>query len=396
MQGAALSAARERDELLERVARRTLALLMTDRGAGLFKTPVVLNQHALDDPSFRKLTGTPAYRATVFWPDAAEGEERLRPRWSCRVGGPVKPSKSKVYFHRDEPIAGVAWENPGRPVYKQQLKPLSAFAGRIEGWRMAWQDEGVPRHVVESVGGGHEGYIHHVRSAFCLGIHAEPLDMVVCIESLWEHGFADECFTRLDAALVANRTNLLCRMELRVLEDAPRYSMTVPKWDDGGATYADNAAVHAPAKKIFIVHGHNQAVRDKVNLYLKSLGLETEVMSDSAEGGRTLTEKFEEIASQCAFAVFILTADDRFTPVSVATSDPAETNPPTVSRPRQNVLLELGYFWGKLGRRGRLAVLVEDGLDLPSDIKGLSTIELTDLENAKLRLRKELENAQLV
>ena len=40
-----------------------------------------------------------------------------------------------------------------------------------------------------------------------------------------------------------------------------------------------------------------------------------------------------------------------------------------IKRTRQNVILEVGYFWWALGRRGNVAFLVDDlEMELPSDI----------------------------
>ena len=142
---------------------------------------------------------------------------------------------------------------------------------------------------------------------------------------------------------------------------------------------------------VFIVHGRNHAIRDQIDLFLsKDLGLKTAVMQAGAHGGRTLPEKFEEIASTCDFAVFLLTADDHL-------EDLARKAP--VKRARQNVILEVGYFWGALGRRQRVAFLVEaDSLmELPSDIQGIGWIPITaDLGETKLRLQAELRAAALI
>lgn len=44
-------------------------------------------------------------------------------------------------------------------------------------------------------------------------------------------------------------------------------------------------------------------------------------------------------------------------------------------RARQNVIAELGYFVGLLGR-GKVTVLYEPGVELPSDFGGVAYIEL--------------------
>lgn len=152
-----------------------------------------------------------------------------------------------------------------------------------------------------------------------------------------------------------------------------------------------DGARQTKSKKVFIVHGRNHAVRDSIALFLTNdLGLKISIMEAGMHGGRTLPEKFEEIASQCAFAVFLLTADDDL--VYAAKKK-------RIKRARQNVILEIGYFWGALGRRGRLAFLVEErpDMELPSDIQGIGSIPITsDLYETKVKLQNELKAAGLL
>jgi predicted nucleotide-binding protein len=149
-----------------------------------------------------------------------------------------------------------------------------------------------------------------------------------------------------------------------------------------------NATPAAAEDAVFLVHGHNTTVRDRINLYIsQELKLKVEVMEAEANEGRTLPEKFEEIADKCGFAVFLMTADDH-----LKTEEGRE-----ILRARQNVVLEIGYFWGKYGRRKRIAFLVDPALELPSDIQGFGWIQITaDLAATFLKLRKELEKAGLV
>ena len=59
-------------------------------------------------------------------------------------------------------------------------------------------------------------------------------------------------------------------------------------------------------------------------------------------------------------------------------------------RSRQNVILELGYFIGKLGRN-KVMPLYEKEVELPSDIAGVIYTIIDDSENWKIRLVKELK-----
>ena len=86
----------------------------------------------------------------------------------------------------------------------------------------------------------------------------------------------------------------------------------------------------------------------------------------SAKSGRdNSSENFEAHLSPSAssFAVILMTCDDLG-----RLNEAGEDDRP---RARQNVVLELGFAMGVLGRR-RVAILHEDGVELPSDIKGVA------------------------
>lgn len=99
--------------------------------------------------------------------------------------------------------------------------------------------------------------------------------------------------------------------------------------------------------------------------------------------GRTTIEKFEHHAD-VGFAVVVLTPDDVG---KLKDEDSAVLRP----RARQNVIMELGYFIGRLTRRGVCALQVGDDIELPSDILG---VVWTPFDAGwKLALAKELKAA---
>ncbi len=61
-------------------------------------------------------------------------------------------------------------------------------------------------------------------------------------------------------------------------------------------------------------------------------------------------------------------------------------------RARQNVILELGYFTGKLGR-DRVFMPYDKDIELPSDYHGIVYTPLDDVGAWKVKLSKELKNA---
>jgi predicted nucleotide-binding protein len=179
--------------------------------------------------------------------------------------------------------------------------------------------------------------------------------------------------------VVTERARTLCDQLVAVLEslqDVPSSSARSP------ANRRPDDPQGEPV--IFLVHGHNLAIRDQVELFLRrDLSLKVEVMAAGPHAGRSMPEKFEDIARRCSFAVFVITADDHLTALDGR----------QIRRPRQNVILEIGYFWGRLGRQ-RTAFLVEQTpeLDFPSDLHGIGWIPITshDLSQMKVDLPKEL------
>ena len=61
-------------------------------------------------------------------------------------------------------------------------------------------------------------------------------------------------------------------------------------------------------------------------------------------------------------------------------------------RARQNVILELGYFYGKLGREHTL-VFTKGDIDLPSDFLGITWEKFDENEGWKFKLVRELKEA---
>ena len=133
---------------------------------------------------------------------------------------------------------------------------------------------------------------------------------------------------------------------------------------------------------VFIVHGHNNEIKINVARTIEKLGLNPIILHEQANSGKTIIEKFEQ-HSNVGFAIVLLTDDD----IGKAKIE-ENLNP----RARQNVILELGYFIGKLGRN-KVCPLYVKGVELPSDLYGLLYLEVDKSENWKFSLAKELKVA---
>lgn len=141
-----------------------------------------------------------------------------------------------------------------------------------------------------------------------------------------------------------------------------------------------------PAKdnSVFIVHGHDDVAKLSLARFLEKLGTNPIILQEQPNKGRTILEKFEAHASGATFAVVLMTPDDIGFPVGKEDSKKP--------RPRQNVILELGYFAGKIGRDKTL-VLTKGDIEIPSDVLGLAYEPMDKSDGWKLRLAKELKEA---
>jgi hypothetical protein len=118
------------------------------------------------------------------------------------------------------------------------------------------------------------------------------------------------------------------------------------------------ATAQSNSKKVFIVHGHDVAAKSTVARLLMKVGLDP---------------------------VILLTADD--------VGHPRAEDGIRELRARQNVVFELGFFYGKLGRTKTIA-LTSGGVSHPSDISGIVYIDMGD-GAWELQLARELRAAGL-
>ena len=139
--------------------------------------------------------------------------------------------------------------------------------------------------------------------------------------------------------------------------------------------------------KVFIIHGRDDGVKGDVALFVRDLGLKEIILDRQPnEGLIAILDKFEREAKKADFAIALLTPDDVGAPKD-------ETNS-LKPRARQNVVLELGYFWGRLGRK-RLCVLYKEGVELPSDMSGIVYVPMDNFGGWKQKLAREMNRAKL-
>jgi len=179
-------------------------------------------------------------------------------------------------------------------------------------------------------------------------------------------------------------------------------------------------------RKIFIVHGQNEGIKNDVEQFLKSLDLDPIILHKQADLGKTIIEKMEHY-SEVSFAIILLDGDDIGTNVNIKIEDIqkavdksdiksiSEENIGSITdkqkmsffiigailakiienakpRARQNVIFEFGYFIGLLGR-SNVRALYQEGVELPSDIHGMLYIPFDNKGIWKKKLAKEIDAA---
>jgi predicted nucleotide-binding protein len=147
-----------------------------------------------------------------------------------------------------------------------------------------------------------------------------------------------------------------------------------------------DAIVKVFVPRVFVAHGHDVKARDAVVEFLKGEGLHRVVLQEQTGATQTIIEKFEE-HSRVHFAIVLVTPDD--------VGGKREKQPKLRPRARQNVVFELGYFLGRLGR-DRVVVLYKDEgdpIEPPSNYDGVQYLTMDSGGGWQVALVRELRKA---
>ncbi|MEX3693039.1 TIR domain-containing protein [Paraburkholderia sp. BR14263] len=151
---------------------------------------------------------------------------------------------------------------------------------------------------------------------------------------------------------------------------------------EAAALPAPTVTEHKPSnRRVFVVHGHDEGARETVARFLEKVDFKPIILHEQANQGRTVIEKIEA-HGDVDFAIVLLTPDDEG---CVKGGQPKP-------RARQNVLLELGYFIGRLGRN-RVCALKRGDPEIPSDYLGVVWEAMDAGGNWKSALCRELDAA---
>lgn len=114
----------------------------------------------------------------------------------------------------------------------------------------------------------------------------------------------------------------------------------------------------ARGRNVFIASSAHKRLSGDVRQFLESRGLATFALRDTFHPGQTVSEALEQAVESSAAAIVIFGDDE----LELAVASPAMT--------RGNLLFELGFLVGRLGRE-RVLILVPRGAELPFDLPGV-------------------------
>jgi len=193
--------------------------------------------------------------------------------------------------------------------------------------------------------------------------------------------FSHEFFSSSDNKIISCIHNLVRGLIIPFIRDYKDYIASSSQIETKLKGYEDKMTAYSN-KKIFLVHGHDDHIKEKVARFLEKNDFEAVILHEKASGGRTIIEKIEA-HSDVGFAIILLTPDD---------VGKAKNEDVLQSRARQNVVLELGYFMGKLGRN-KVCAFKSNELEIPTDFSGVIWNQLDSTGAWKHVLSKELREA---
>jgi predicted nucleotide-binding protein len=145
---------------------------------------------------------------------------------------------------------------------------------------------------------------------------------------------------------------------------------------------------------IFIVHGRDDTAKTEVARVIERAGLKAVILHEQPNRGATIIEKFEKHGAAVGFAVVVVTPDDVGGPLAAKPDDFGEPSSANLRhRARQNVIGEMFWFAGRLGRENVCVLVKGDDIEMPSDVAGIGYTPMDTNGAWKPKLLGELDAA---
>ena len=140
-------------------------------------------------------------------------------------------------------------------------------------------------------------------------------------------------------------------------------------------------------ENVFIIHGRDEAKwRELKDIVQTEFRLNPIVLAQKPDAGcKTVIEKFEYYATTCSYAIAVFTPDDE-----------VSSNKETYLQARPNVIYELGWFCGRLGREN-VMLMLREGTSMFSDFGGIIQKRFSENISEKLiEIRNDLAVAGIL
>ena len=159
-----------------------------------------------------------------------------------------------------------------------------------------------------------------------------------------------------------------------------------------------------PPRSVFLIHGHEEIFLNEIESFLRDLNIDPVVLKRIGGPDQSLWQKFKKWSKDTRYAIALLTPDDLGAAKREYESDYEGRKVGSSAlqyRARQNVILELGYFYGYLDW-DRVFVLFKPAanpyprFEMPSDLAGIVYDTVDASGHWKITLRRHLEQAGFV
>ena len=148
---------------------------------------------------------------------------------------------------------------------------------------------------------------------------------------------------------------------------------------------------HDQVQSVFIVHGHDLEMLNEVTAFVEGLDIQPVILQRIRRDAPSLFQRFMTLGIQARFAIVLISADD----VGALRRHYKEGGDAALRcRARQNVILELGFFYGHLGWENVVVLQrPHEGLpyfERPSDLDGVVYYPFDDDRDWQTTLRDRL------
>ena len=160
------------------------------------------------------------------------------------------------------------------------------------------------------------------------------------------------------------------------------------RWTKPKCDFGNQIALGSGVREnVSIIHGRDEAKwRELKDIVQEEFGLNPIVLVEKPDAGcNTVVEKFEHYAVICSYAMAVFTPDDEVT-----------SGAGTYLQARPNVIYELGWFCGKLGRSNAM-LLLKDKTALFSDFGGIIQKRFSqNISEKTAEMRRDLVAAGII